>query len=519
MTVVQQGALNTTALSVPDVYVQITPPQQNYLNGVATDILGIVGTASWGPVNSPTTGSTYADYKTKFGPAINRKYDLGRSVAMAALQGANNFRFVRVTDGTDVAASGMLGTTGVTLTAKYTGTVGNTIVATLSAGSQAGSWRIVLAIPGQTPELFDNLAAGLTGNAVWAAIAAGINNGSSVLRGPSQLVVATAGASTAAPVAGSVTLANGTDGASGVTATQLVGVDGTSRTGMYALRATGAQVAFLADCDASTSWTTQMAYGLSEGTDMITTGPAGDTIANALSAKATAGIDSYDTKVMFGDWCYISDPETGVTSLISPQSFVAGLLASLSPEQSPLNANGGRRPFVGIIATQKTNSNAVYSAADLKQLSDAGIDVITNPCPGGAYYGCRIGKNSSSNTAINGDNYTRLTNYIAYTLNAGMGKHVGRLQTPDQRLEAAGTINAFLSAMWQAKMIGDVNNPTKQPFSVRLDASNNPASQVALGYERIDVRVTYFSVITALVISVEGGQTVSITVASTTAAG
>lgn len=518
MPVVQQGSINLAALSVPDAYVQITPPQQNYLNGVATDILGIVGTASWGPVNSPTTVAAYADYKTKFGPAINRKYDLGRSVVFSGLQGANNFRAVRVTDGTDVAASGTLGSTGLTLTAKYTGTVGNTLVATLSAGSAANSWRLVLAIPGQTPESFDNLATGLSGNAVWVAIAAAVNSGASTLRGPSQVAVATAGASTAAPVAASITLSGGTDGASGVTATQMIGTDGTARTGMYALRSTGAAVALLADCDTSTSWTTQVAYGLSEGTYMILTGPSGDTISNAISTKATAGIDSYAAKLMFGDWCYVSDPETGVTALMSPQSFVAGLLVSLSPEQSSLNGNGARRPFSGIIATQKTNSNAVYSSADLKQLSDAGFDVITNPCPGGAYYGCRIGKNTSSNTAINGDNYTRLTNYIAYTLNAGMGKHVGRLQTPTQRVEAQGTINTFLSTMWAAGMLGDVNNPTKQPFSVQLDANNNPSAQVAQGIEQIAVRATYLSVITALVISVEGGQTVSINVASTTTA-
>jgi hypothetical protein len=52
--------------------------------------------------------------------------------------------------------------------------------------------------------------------------------------------------------------------------------------------------------------------------------------------------------------------------------------------------------------------------------------VIANPCPGGAFFGSRIGKNTSSNSAINGDNYPRLTYYIAYTLNSAMGIQVGR---------------------------------------------------------------------------------------------
>lgn len=513
MPVIQQGAAINSA--VPDVYVQITPPQQTYINGIATDILGIVGVGSWGPVNSPVVLSKYADASQAFGQANNRKYDLSTAVFFSALQGATNMRGVRVTDGTDAAASATIGTNGLTLTGRYTGTVGNSISAALSAGTAANSWKLVLSLPGYAPETFDNLAAGLTGNAVWVAIAAAINNGSSALRGPSKLVVASAGASTSAPTATTVTLSGGLDGASGVTATQMVGTDGTSRTGMYALRATGCLNAFLADCDASTSWTAQMAFGLSEGIHMIGTGPAGDTIANAVTTKATAGIDSYSFKLMFGDWCYVADPVTGVTRLISPQSFEAGLLAALPPQESALNGNGARYPFKGIITTQKANSNSVYSNAELKLLGDAGIDVITNPCPGGAFYGSRIGKNTSSNSAINGDNYPRLTYYIAYTLNSAMGREVGKLQTPTQRQIALGKLTAFLSNMQNNGMIGDVNNPTKQAFSVILDASNNPSDQVALGYEKASIRVTYFSVITTFLVDLEGGQTVSIVTPTT----
>lgn len=509
MPVIQQGAAINSA--VPDVYVQITPPQQTYVNGIATNILGIVGVGSWGPVNSPMTLGSYSDASQAFGAMGNRKYDLSTAVYYACLNGATNIRGVRVTDGTDAAASAVIGTTGVTLTAKYTGTVGNSLVAALSAGTAANSWKLVLSLPGYAPETFDNLAAGLTGNPVWVAIAAAINNGSSALRGPSKLVVAAAGASTAAPVATSVTLSGGTDGASGVTATQMVGTDGTSRTGMYALRSTGCLNAFLADCDASTSWTAQVAFGLAEGIYMIGTGPAGDTITNAVTTKSTAGIDSYSFKLLFGDWIYINDPVNGVTRLISPQSFVAGRLSALNPQESALN-----KQLYGIVATQKTNAAAVYSTADLQTLSNAGIDVVTNPCPGGSYFGSRIGKNTSSNAVINGDNYPRLTYYIAYTLNTAMGIQVGKLQTPTQRQNALGTITTFLSNMQANGMIGDVNNPTKQAFSAILDGSNNPSDQVALGREQVNVRVTYLSVITLFLVNLEGGQSVSI--ASTTTA-
>ncbi|HEX7854445.1 MAG TPA: hypothetical protein VF503_12190 [Sphingobium sp.] len=511
MPVTQAGAVNTTALYVPDVYVQIQPPSDTYLNGVPTNILGIVGTAQWGPVNSPVIVGSLPDAIQKFGNVQNRKFDLLTGVWTSVLNGANNMRLVRVTDGTDVAASGTLGATGVTLTSKYTGSLGNSIAVALAAGSASGSWKATVTLPGLVPEVFDNIAVGLTGNAIWQAIATAINSGISGLRGASGIIIATAGASTTAPVAGSVTLASGTDGATGVTGTTLIGTDGTTRTGMYALRSSGASVAFLADCDTSTTWTTQVAFGLAEGIDMIGVGPSGDTISNAASAKSTAGIDSYAFKLLHGDWVYFNDTVNNVTRLVSPQGFIAGRLSALGPNESGLN-----KPLYGIVGTQKSYANAVYSQADLQALAQAGIDVIANPCPGGTYFGSRIGCNSSSNAVINGDNYPRLTFYIAYTLNAGMGIYIGRLQSPTVRNQALGTLNAFLSGLWQQGMIGDVTDVSKQPFSVVLDDSNNPPARVAMGWMQIDVRVTYLSVITKLLINVEGGQSVRISTQSIT---
>ncbi len=510
MTVVQQGQVNTTSLVVPDVVVQIVPPQQNYVNGVATNILGLVGTASWGPVNSPTIIGDIKSYVATFGNIQPRKYDMGTTAWAAILNGANNMRCVRVTDGSDTAAMAAIGTSGITITSRYTGSLGNGIAAMVTAGTASGTWRVTITLPGLVPEVFDNIAAGLTGNAVWMAMATAINNGISGLRGPSQIVVATAGASTTLPTGTTAALSGGSDGATGVGASQLIGADGVARSGMYALRATGTSVALLADCDAATAWPAQIAYGLAEGTYMIMVTPSGDTIVNAVAAKTSAGIDSYAGKLLFGDWTYFNDTVNGQIRLISPQGFVAGRLSALSPAESSLN-----KPLVGIIATQKSNANSVYSTADLQTLAQAGIDVIANPCPGGAYFGARIGRNTSSNQVINGDNYPRLTNYIAFTLNTAMGLYIGRLQSNGVRNQAMGTINAFLAAMQQQGMIGDVSNPTKQPFSVELNTANNPPARVALGYMQVDVRITYLSVVTVLLINVEGGQSVSVNVAAT----
>jgi uncharacterized protein len=512
MAIYQQGTLNTTALVVPDLYVQVVPPQNLVLNGVPTNMVGIVGTASWGPVNQPTIVGTMADYATNFGPVIDRTYDMGTHVATAVQQGASDFRCVRVTDGTDTAASYAIaflnGAYAAMMTALYTGTQGNSITISLSGGSQYGTWRLTASMPGQVPEIFDNVPA-VTPATFWAALVAAVNSGNGTLRGPSQLVVATLGSATSvAPAAFSgQTLLGGTDGAAAISAAILVGQDTLPRQGMYALRAQGCSIALLADTDSPTQWTTQAAFGESEGVYMILTGPPGDTITDAVTVMQQSGLDSFAAKLMFGDWVYWSDQANGVIRLVSPQGFVAGRLANLSPQQSSLN-----KPLYSVVGTQSaglpgSGQSAAYSEAELQTLVLAGIDLIANPQPGGAYWGVRFGHNTSSNAATNGDNYTRMTNFIAATLAAGMGQFVGQVINNTLFQQIRSTEMSFLQALLSQGILALAVDGSI-PFSVICDASNNPLSRTSLGYVQSDAQVQFQGINEKFIVNVEGGQTV-----------
>lgn len=577
--VVQYGQINTAALQVADLYIQIVAPQI-LINGVATNVIGVVGTGSWGQVGgAPGIVGSYASHAAQYGPMKARANDGATAVYNIYQQGAvPAVKFVRVTDGSDVAATVVVQTNCLTVTSKYTGSLANGDLVTVGPGSAAGSYRVVFARPGAVGEIFDNILGGVgaipvaTGGAgytaaptvtisapnapngvqatatatvaagavtaitvtnpgsgynaapavtltgggsttaatvgtvtlvYWPAVAAAINSGVSGLRGPSQFVVATAGAGTAAPATASYTLAGGTDGVGAVTTSTLVGVDTLPRTGMYALRGSGCSIAMLTDLSDSTSWATQVAFGLGEGMYMVACGPSGDTITNAATVKAGAGIDSYAMKLMLGDWVYFLDSVNGVTRLTSPQAFVAGMLGNLAPNQSTLN-----KQMQGIVGTQKSYTGVPYTAAELQSLAQAGIDVIANPVPGGAYFGCRNGRNTSSNAAIRGDNYTRMTNFIAFTIASGVGKYVGTLQTASQQRKAKVTLDSFFANLQAQGYIGDVNGPNA--WKVQLDANNNPFSRVSLGYEQAEVEVTYQSVVEYFIVNMQGGQTVSI---------
>lgn len=514
MPIYQSGSLNTTALTAPDLYVQVVAPKTRYINGVATDGLGIVGIGSWGPVNSAFLIGSDTDQSLYLGSPQVRKYDLSTAVSISLQLGASNLNCVRVTDGTDVAASIALKdvattpATGMTLTAIYTGTRGNTIQAAITAGTAVNSYKLTINLPGQSAEVFDNITG--TGATLWQNIVSAVNNGQTSVRSASQLAIATIGTGTALPnVASTYTMAGGTDGATTITDTTLLGTDGTSTTrkGMYALRGTNSQVINLVDLTDTTAWPTMATFATGEGSFAISQGTAGTTYSALSTLLNTAGVDDWHFKAIVGDWPYWKDTVNGVNRMVAPATVEAANIASRSPHISTLN-----KQISTIIATQRQLANQAYSISEIGAINSARLDVITNPCPGGNYFGMRSGRNTSSVQSQNDDTYTRMTNYLSLTIAASFGDVVGQNQTTDLRRETKSTIEAFLSNLEDQGMIGDPNGGAA--FSVKLDATNNPDSRVALGYMQADVQVKYLNVVRYFLMNLEGGGSVTIAVSN-----
>lgn len=161
MPILPQGQSNLAALTVPGPYVEIVKPQP-FLNGAPTNQMAIVGVASWGPLDTPIPFSGVDACARLFGEPIDRKYDLATHVWASAQVGrAISYFGVRVSDGTDTAASANIQSGCMTLTAKYSGSNGNGIRYNALQGTAFGSYLFVIDFPGRPPEHFNNIGMGV----------------------------------------------------------------------------------------------------------------------------------------------------------------------------------------------------------------------------------------------------------------------------------------------------------------------------------------------------------------------
>jgi hypothetical protein len=495
------GSFNAATLAgVPDLYVNVEVADTGNVSPAKTGYVGLVGVASWGYTNKAVqilSARTLSD----FGNPTVRAADLvtHAGVIMSAQQASGvgyKLYCVRVTDGTDTAATGTLG--GVTLTSFHTGTLGNSTVATLAVGSKstvaAPTWTVTLQL-GNRSEVFPNIVGG---SSLWANVAAAINNGMGTLVPASKIVTATAttGYVTAAAPA-TATLASGTDGAGSVTSSQFAGVDGSTESGIYAFRGLGLTHVVIADFYDDTFMTTLVAFGLSEGILCHTAGTPGEASATAATALTTSGISSPWLKRYVGDWIYYNDTYNGLQRVLAPSTFNAATMSVLQPSESGLN-----KQTLNVVATQRSRSSNPYSQAELAILNSAGLEVICNPIPAGSMFGARIGLTTSENTSINGDNYPTMTSFLARSIGgaAALGGLIGQVMDDTFYQDGFAILDAFCAGLKADGLI--------EGYSVKFDASTVTLTQAENGISAAMVLVQYLSIARIILVNLEGGQTV-----------
>ena len=192
-----------------------------YTPQLATAIFGVIGTATKGPVNEVTLITDEDSLISTFGNPTSDT--LGLLTAIRYLRRGRQLKFVRVAD-YDVASSGVIrndddDADAIDLAAVSTGSWGNNIQVTVSAGSDAGTYKILVYYNGTAVEFYDLVRVGL-------ANVAHINYISTRINGVSEYITVDPDTAQSTLAAGSVTLTGGDDG-SAVSDSDFIGSAGT----------------------------------------------------------------------------------------------------------------------------------------------------------------------------------------------------------------------------------------------------------------------------------------------------
>ena len=511
MTILAPNTLNPNALVAPGVYIspqQPAPP----LTGAESDVILIVGSGTFGPVNAPIDVIGLQNAISTFGTPQQSTYDLVSQVMAASSVGTNQFVCVRVTDGNDTASKAEIednqvtAVVGLTLTCKYTGSLGNAINIQVSQGTNytvaAPVYRISIMFPtggvNNLPEVFDNI--GGTGNAFWVNAAAAINNGQGALAAASQLVTAAAGTSVSPPAIDNYTMTGGTDGNSTLTDADLVGSTVLPRSGMYAADGADFSLMLLANVTDETTYNDQIIFAQSQGAYAILTRPKSESYTAGITAKKNAALNVLTAewgKLMVGDWVLMQDNYNNLSRYISPQPWIAGVLSGLPPQNSSLNKILSSNIFLG---TETSINGLKYSASDIATILQNGLDVIALPSPGGFYYSAQTGKNLGGNLLANGDEYTRNTNFIAETLNQQLGVYIGQLDSPSEVQSVLAYMDQFLDGLWKTGAIGSSENPTRRPYIISIDNS-----QIRKGIQIANIEIAFLRVVVVFLVNLKTG--------------
>lgn len=572
--VVPAGSVNLNSTQAPGLLV-IESLSPGSISGVPTNIMGLVGTTTYGPKNSPTLASGIQDAIFYFGLPQNRKYDLITCVNAATQQGSEvAFYLIRVTDGTDVAALTRLEDTqslagvGAILTAKYTGTTGNTFQAKLTTGSVASTYTLTIGRPGYASETFSNISG--SGATFWANLISAVNNGQSGLRGPSQLVVASSSDAvnattitapgtgyTSATIsatggggtgfAATVTISSGsvsaiviTNRGSGYTSapTLTISGDGTGATATASLASINAPL-------------TTLTYTFTGGTDGYS-GVNGSTLLGADSTPRTGMYALANTNVsLFG----LVDNDDS-TTFTAQNSF-----AQISAVQAVLIGPSGQSSSSAVSAKQGLgidSTSIVYLVGDYCYIADQyNGGIVRLISPQGFYIG-KMGNLSpeldplnkqlnfilstqlSSQNRIYGDNeiVSFMENGIDVISIPSPGGNYFSCQTGKagstdltnndvqiQRmanylalsLSKAGVLGSYIGDLQDSGTRQSAKNAISsflqnlvgtgqiEAYLVQLDDSNNPDNQVHLGYMSANVTVQLYSAIIVFIINLNVG--------------
>ena len=420
---------------IPGTYIEVRAEGLISVGSIATGNIGVVGTASRGPVDTVVPLGSYADALDTFGaydafedPTVDGSpLTLTRTIEQLYLGGAGSVYAVRVANGDPAPASVAVNATGATaaftLTAIDGGSFGNTIEYTVvnEGTDQDPAWTLVL-VGGTVKETYVGANVGEVHDAIAAAPSKVVTVGTASNASSGFDTVATA-----TPLTGGSDLPNvsSSDIANGLAAlaTETINILVIGGAGSATVRGVvGAHVEQTEN----------------DGRERIAI--LGASASDATTVSNEVGDIADKRIVLVAPGLVATDAPTGATVTLPPPylaAVVAGKLSTLAPEISLTNQT---IPVADI--------DVHYNSATLKSLL---LDRVLLVRP---KFGFQIVKGITTDTgAFKQISVRRVVDYAKAGVRSGADPYIGRLNNARVRAALKATLDGFLSQMVLDEML------------------------------------------------------------------
>ena len=483
------------------------PPSSVVASTTNTAVL--VGQFPWGPINSLQYpgGAPGGQYLSTYAPNGSVRTGASASGHLAAIRKAwGRLGVIRALPANAVKATTTITASGptniLTLVAKYEGTTGNSITATVSAASDGNANHFNLTVTlsgasGFTTELYQNLNISGTGADVLPNLA-----NSALLLSATKLLAGL-------PQLQAFTFSTGTSPA--LTSTQYVGTPGGNDFGFALCEQDQAIDHLLAD-DCGNSLRAAVNAGLLAHVALTTNkvGYLNGNSAQAASAAQTDAASYRSTNIVYVDpWAYVYDDVTGAQQLTSGAAWAASVASQIPPSLDI----GCRFPqvtamFAGIAQLEAQRGPSARAANTL-----AGISTLTGLPQGG--YSFEGGFNTSGIAGETDLTWTRMGIYLFKSVVGSWGPFVNAPNIAYYQQDLVNSLDTFLRQLAVNAGASGGGNPAFLPFinAYRIlspSQANTPASIASNAYT-VAAQVQYGAIMRQIYFQLQGGAGVSIT--------
>jgi phage tail sheath protein FI len=439
-----------------------------------------VGYSPWGPVNTPTVVTGWADYVRQFGP-----FDVNSFLDDAAYTFFNTFPgktmvAVRVVGAAKALATLSLkdqsagaGLNTLRVDAKYPSTLADILV-TVAVGTAADTFKLtVRSVFLKRTEIHDNLTLSD------ATMLTRVNQKSSLIN-VTDLANATASPNDNPRALAEAALAGGGDDFAGLVAASYVGTDdGTTRSGLQALKdeqlGTG-QVA-IPGLTTTAVHAALVAHGEAYHRTAFPDPPLGSDKAAVAAIRALYGTWY---AALYWPWVQMLDyAGSGTLKYYPPSAFAAGACAqvdrTIGVHKAPANIE-----IPGALDVERNSAGASQTDDNTREyLNGKDVNVITPlPQQGVKIYGARV---MTGDRRVSFVHQIRLLNEFYYAAKLAYGWAVFQVIDGGGKLFRAlrSTGQDFLRSFYEAGAL--FGKKEEEAFLVTADENNNPSNELETG--------------------------------------